>query len=128
MNTYQSVTTWQAEDFEVEVRYGFFSTVADAAAMARNGIEGIFSDGLGLWVDLRDGTRAPVRDGSFVVRRLREAARAEAGKRALTVDDFVVVPMTAKDIRNEPTMRSFGSQSYCVIDAKGDPVELPTQH
>lgn len=125
--TYQSVTTWQANDFEVEIRYGFFGTVADAESMARNGIEGIFVDGGGLWVDLSDGTRAPVRDGGFVVRRLHEASRAQVVHRALTIEDFEVVQMSAKDIRNEPCMRSFGSQSYGVIDASGKPVELPLQ-
>lgn len=41
--TYQSVTTWQAEGFEIEVRYGFFSTPEAAAEMARNGIELMWS-------------------------------------------------------------------------------------
>ncbi|NYE30640.1 hypothetical protein HDE78_003615 [Rhodanobacter sp. K2T2] len=128
MSTYQSVTTWQAEDFEVEVYYGFFSTVAEAAEMARDGIKRIFVDGLCLWIVLRNGTRAPVRDGGFIVRRLREGARNEAGQRVLTIDDFDVIPMTAEAMRNEPDMRSFGSLSYGVIDANGEPVALPRQY
>lgn len=123
--TYQSVTTWQAEDFEVEVRYGFFSTVEAAAEMARNGIEGIFVDGGGLWADLRDLTRAPVREGSFTVRRLREGSRRAASHRALTIEDFDVVAMSADAMRKEPAMRSFGSKSYGVVDAAGKPVILP---
>ncbi|MEJ6003775.1 hypothetical protein [Paucibacter soli] len=126
--TYQSVTTWQAEDFEVEVRYGYFGTVEGAAAMARNGIEGIFLDGAGLWVDLRDRTRAPVRDDSFTVRRLRETSRAEARHRVLTIDDFEPVTMTLDEMRRDPDMRKgFGSLAYGVVDAEGKPVALPPQ-
>lgn len=123
--TYQSVTTWQAEDYDVEVRYGFFSTIEAAVNIARNGIEGIVVDDMGLWVNLRDGTRAPVSDGGFTVRRLREQSRSEASHRVLTIDDFEVVAMSVEAMRNEQAMRSFGSQSYCVIDSAGMLVTLP---
>lgn len=122
--TYQSVTTWQAEDFEVEVRYGFFSTPHDAAAMARDGIKAIFVDGLGMWADLRDGTRAPVRKDGFIVRRLREASRGAARHRPLTIDDFEQIEMSTEAMRNEPAMRSFGSLAWGVIDGAGMPVSL----
>lgn len=125
VGVYQSVTIWQANDFDVEVRYGFFSTVAEAAEMARDGIERIFVDGFGLWIGFRNGSWAPVRDGSFIVRRLREEARKEAEHRPLTVSDYEVIPMTAEAMRNEPDMRSFGSLCYGVNDANGEPVALP---
>ncbi len=125
MSTYQSVTTWQANEFVVEVRYGFFPTVAEAAAMASDGIEYIFVHGRRLWVDLRNGTRAPVRDGCFIVRRLREESRNEARMRGLTDDDFEVIPMTAEAMRNEPAMRSFGSLSFGVVEINGETVALP---
>lgn len=122
---YQSVTTWQADDFEVEVRYGFFSTAWEAAQMARDDIQGVLIDCIGMWADLRDGTRAPIRKGSCIVRRLREASRAAVGNRALNIDDFEIVEMSTEAMRIEPSMRSFCLKSYGVIDAHGEPVALP---
>jgi hypothetical protein len=81
-------------------------------------------DALGLWVDLRDGTRAPVRDGSFVVRRLRDESRTATSHRAVSIDDFEVVLMSTEAMRNEPAMHSFGLQSYGVIDGSGQAVAL----
>lgn len=120
--TYQSVTTWQAMPFLVEVRYGFFSTAEDATAMARTGIERLMVDPMGLWVDRSDGTRAPVRDDGFTVMRLRDEAARSAD---LSMDDFERVPMTASDMLKEPAMRSFGSVSYGVCDEAGNTVPMP---
>lgn len=125
--TYTSVTTWQAEQYEVEIRFGVFGTVAEAAAMARFGIQKVFLDGLGMWADLTDGTRAPVRTDGIIVRRTRPAAGEAAGHRALTREDFETVAMTLDDMRRDPDMcKGFGSQAYGVVDAAGMTVTLPT--
>jgi hypothetical protein len=125
--TYQSVTRWQANDYELEVRYGFFTTAAEAAEFASRGIEAIAVDRMGLWLDLIDcsstparRTRAPVREGSFVVRRLRAEGRGAVRRDA----DFEVIEMSISEMLAEPAMRSFGSLSCGVLDSAGQPVFL----
>lgn len=125
--TYQSLTRWQANDYEVEIRYGFFSTAAEAAEFGNCGIESIGVDSMGLWLDLIDRpstrvrrTRAPFREGGFVVRRLR----AEGRGAVRTDSDFEVLEMSLSEMLAEPAMRSFGSLSYGVLDSAGQPVIL----
>lgn len=120
--TFQSVTTWQAMPFMVELRYGFFSTPHEAAAMAKTGIERLIVGGDGLWVDRTDRTRAPVRDDSFTVMRLRDEA-ARSGE--LSMDDFEPVVMTVSDMLKEPAMRSFESCSWGVCDESGHLLVMP---
>ncbi len=124
--TYTSVTTWQAEQYQLDIHFGMFGTVADAAKMARTGIKKIFLDGLGMWVELNDGTASPVRPEDIVVRRILPCAVEASKYRTLTLDDFEVVQMSLDDMRRDPDMRrGFGSLAYGVADAQGDPVALP---
>jgi hypothetical protein len=129
--TYQSVTRWQANDYELEVRYGFFSTAAEAAEFGNRGIEAISVDRMGLWLDLIDRTgervrrtRAPVRGGGFVIRRLRQDAPCVVSRNVRTDADYEVVEMSLVEMLQEPAMRSFGSLSFGVLDAAGRPVIL----
>ena len=125
--TFTSVTTWQAEQYEVEIRLGVFDTVAQAAAMGRSGIQKILLDGLGLCVDLSDGTRAPVPADGIIVRRRRPEATEAVKHRALTDEDFETVPMTLDEMSRDADMCSgFGSQAYGVVNANGDRVALPS--
>ena len=127
--TYTSVTIWQAEQYEVEIRFGVFGTVAEAAAMARTGIQKIFLDGLGMWVDLTGGTRAPVPPENIIVRRELPLACESTKHRALIREDFEVVPMSPEDMRRDPDMlRGFGSLAYGVVDAAGNTVALPASN
>jgi hypothetical protein len=121
---YSSATTWQAEQYEVEIRFGEFRTIDEAAAMGRSGIKGILLDEAGMWVVLAEGNRSPVRTDGIIVRRLRPAADQEAARRSLTIDDFEVVAMTLDEMRDVPQMRSFGSQAYGVVDTDGNPVAM----
>lgn len=122
--TFQSVTTWHAGDFEVELRYGFFGTAEAAAAMARSGIERIFFDRHTLWLDLSNRTRAPARDGSFVVRRVRESSRVAGSHGSLSDKDFDQLPVNLEAIRNEAALKCLRIQSYGVIDEAGNQVCL----
>lgn len=127
--TYTSVTTWQAEQYQVDIHFGFFGTVADAAAMASTGIKKIFLDGLGMWVGLNDGTASPVRPDGIFVRRILPCAVEASKHRALTLDDFESVQMSLDDMRRDPDMRrGFGSLAYGVVDADGKAVALPQSH
>ena len=124
--TYSTVTTWQAEQYEVEIRFGVFGTLAQAVAMAKSGIQKIFLDGLGMWADLSDGTRTPIREDTIVVRRIRPEAVEAARSRALTLEDYETVAMSLEDMRRDPDMRrGFGSLAYGVVDAQGKTVALP---
>ncbi len=121
--TYTSVTTWQAERYHIDIHYGVFGTVSEAAAMGRSGILKVFLGGRVMWVDLADGSRAPVREDAISVSRLRPEATGRIG---LTVEDFENVEMTIEDMHRDPDMcRGFGSLAYGVVDADGQKVALP---
>lgn len=127
--TYSSITTWQAEQYEVEIRFGVFSTVAEAAAMSQSGIKKVFIHGLGMWADLADGVCAPVRADGIIVRRLRSEAAAAATHRSLTIEDFETVPMTLDQMRIDADMvKGFGSQAFRVVDSAGNTVTPPSSN
>ena len=120
--TYTSVTTWQAEHYHIDIRYGVFGSVSEAAAMGRSGILKVFLGASGMWVDLADGSRAPVRADAVSVSRLRPEA---FGRLVLSPEDFESVAMTVEDMRSDPDMcRGFGSLAYGVVDADGHKVAL----
>jgi len=121
---YSSATTWQAEQYQVEIRFGEFGTVEEAAAMGRSVIKGMLLDDAGMWVVLADGNRSPVRPDGIIVRRLLPAVDQEAKRRSLSIDDFEVVAMTLDEMRELPEMRSFGSEAYGVVDAHGKPITM----
>lgn len=112
---YESVTNWQAEDYIVCVRVGFFET-AEAAEVFGKQSKRLTRDGSRLVLsDLESGRELDeAYDENIELFKLKESSQ---GKLTTEQRDYEQVNILISDFGKYPDLQSFGSLSYGVSQA-----------
>ncbi len=113
---FRSVTVWQAEDYNVEVKAGFFPTRNEAEEFGRQPLKLVRDiDRLVLLHPTTGEEIATADDESVEVSKLRASSR---GKLMLDYRDFEPCRISIADFERHPDLSSFGSLAYGVAEIR----------
>lgn len=122
--TYQSVTTWQAEDWEIEVNVGSFLTIESAANFGAKKVKKLKHEPNTDYLTLIDDLGHCHRNPQKCVKVYKLLPESQT-KLMISIDDFILVELKIQDFSHtEGLDRGFGFQSYGVKDNYDCPVPI----
>lgn len=111
--TFEAISTWQAEDYQVVVSYGEFDFEVEARSFASKTHFLRFEDSRLTISSGMDGVDDIVLNNENIeVFKMKVGAHEAAKSRALRDDDFERVHILIEDFENCPALSSFGSLAY----------------
>lgn len=122
--TYQSVTTWQAEEWEIEVNIDGFFTIESAAEFGAKKVKKLKHEPNAGYLTLIDDLGHCHRITQEKVKLYKLLPESQA-KLMISMDDFVLVELKIQDFSHtEGLDRGFGFQSYGVKDNYDCPIPI----
>lgn len=122
--TYQAVTFWQAEEWQVEVTISGFSTIEEAADFGAKKAKKLKHEPNADYLTLIDDSEYCHRIKQEKVKLYKLLPESQV-KLMISMDDFVLVELKIQEYSHiEGLNRGFGSQSYGVKDNYDCPVPI----